>query len=194
VQQRLSAGLPAADPVALYLQLRQSDDKVRLRERQIVHGDLHMNNVALDTTPRGPEAYIFDAGVVRRSTAGRDLAVLEVSVLLHQRLDVETLIQVCSVIYDVYDVAKPLDANSFASVTDPLAQNIIEFIRGLRAGVNTWNRAAVYALLVFDFALIQLGGLSFGSSGNRIADPRATGVVTAFAAEWYTNIAKLATT
>jgi CheY-like chemotaxis protein len=191
VQQRLSAGLPAADPVALYLQLRQCDDKVRLRERQIVHGDLHMNNVALDTTPRGPEAYIFDAGVVRRSTAGRDLAVLEVSVLLHQRLDVETLIQVCWVIYDV---AKPLDANSFASVTDPLAQNIIEFIRGLRAGVNTWNRAAVYALLVFDFALIQLGGLSFGSSGSRIADPRAAGVVTAFAAEWYTNIAKLATT
>jgi CheY-like chemotaxis protein len=191
VQQRLSAGLPAADPVALYLQLRQCEDKVRLRERQIVHGDLHMNNVALDTTPRGPAAYIFDAGVVRRSTAGRDLAVLEVSVLLHQRLDVETLIQVCSVIYDV---AKPLDANSFGSVTDPLAQNIIEFIRGLRAGVNTWNRAAVYALLVFDFALIQLGGLSFGSSGNRIADPRTAGVVTAFAAEWYTNIAKLATT
>jgi hypothetical protein len=93
-------------------------------------------------------------------------------VLLHQRLDVETLIQVCSVIYDV---AKPLDANSFASVTDPLAQNIIEFIRGLRAGVNTWNRVAVYALLVFDFALIQLEGLSFGSSGNRIADPRARG-------------------
>jgi len=191
VQQRLSVRLPAADPVTLYLQLRQCDDKVRLRERQIVHGDLHMNNVALDTTPRGPEAYIFDAGVVRRSTAGRDLAVLEVSVLLYQRLDVETLIQVCSVIYDV---AKPLDANSFASVTDPLAQNIIEFIRGLRAGVNTWNRAAIYALLVFDFALIQLGGLSFGSSGNRIADPRAAGVVTAFAAEWYTNIATLATT
>ena len=34
----------------------------------------------------------------------------------------------------------------------------------------------IYALLVFDFALIQLGGLSFGSSGNRIADPRAAGV------------------
>lgn len=43
-------------------------------------------------------------------------------------------------------------------------------------------------------SLIQLGGLSFGSSENRIADPRAAGVVTAFAAEWYTNIAKLATT
>ena len=68
--------LPAADPVALYVDLRQNQARVRLRERPIVHGDLHMSNVALDSTPRGPEAYIFDPGVIRRSTAGRDLAVL----------------------------------------------------------------------------------------------------------------------
>jgi CheY-like chemotaxis protein len=182
LQQRLAADVSAVDPVELYLELRQSDDKLRLRERPIVHGDLHLSNVALDSTPRGLEAYIFDPGVIRRSTAGRDLAVLEVSVLLHQRLDVDTLIQVCSVIYDA---TKPLDENTFASVTDPLAQNIIEFIRGLRTGVNEWNSAEVYALLVFDFALVQLGGLSFGSSGNRIGDPRAAGVVTSFATRWY---------
>jgi hypothetical protein len=178
LQPRLSADVSAVDPIELYLELRQSDHKLRVRERPIVHGDLHINNVALDSTPRGLEAYIFDAGVVRRTTAGRDLAVLEVSVLLHQRLDLDTLSEICSVIYDA---AKPLDENTFASVTNPLAQNIIEFIRGLRTGVNRWNSAEVYALLVFDFALIQLGGLSFGSSGNRIADPRAAGVVTAFA-------------
>ena len=136
LQQRLPADVPAADPVALYLELHQSDQKLRLRERPIVHGDLHMNNVALDSTPRGPEAYIFDAGVIRRSTAGRDLAVLEVSVLLHQHLDLDTLIQVCSVIYDA---STPLDENTFASVTDPLAQNVIEFVRGLRTGVDAWN-------------------------------------------------------
>jgi CheY-like chemotaxis protein len=123
LQQRLSADVSAVDPVELYLELRRSDHKLRLRERQIVHGDLHINNVALDSTPRGLEAYIFDAGVSRRSTAGRDLAVLEVSGLLHQRLDVDTLIQVCSVIYDA---AKPLDENTFASATDPLAQHIID--------------------------------------------------------------------
>ena len=190
LQQRLPADVPDIDPVELYLSLRQSDHKLRLRERPIVHGDLHMSNVAMDSTPRGPEAYIFDAGVIRRSTAGRDLAVLEVSVLLHQRLDIEALIKVCSV---VYDAEKALDEKSSASVTEPLAQNIIEFIRGLRAGVNTWNPAAIYSLLVFDFALIQLGGLSFGSSGNRIADPRAAGVVAAFAARWYTSIANAIT-
>ena len=97
--QRLPADVPAIDPVELYLELHQSDQKQRFRERPIVHGDLHMNNVALDSTPRGLEAYIFDAGVSRRSTAGRDLAVLEVSILLHQQLGIETLIQVCSVIY-----------------------------------------------------------------------------------------------
>lgn len=186
LQPRLPTGVPSVEPVALYIELRQCDQKLRLRERSLVHGDLHMSNVALDTSVRGPEAYIFDPGVIRRSAAGRDIAVLEVCALLHRRLELATLVQVCSVIYDA---AKPLDENSFALVTEPLAQNIIEFIRGLRAGVNAWNSAAVYALLVFDFALIQLGGLSFGSSGNRIADPRAAGVVTAFVAKWYTSIA-----
>lgn len=186
LQPRLSGDVPPVDPVALYMELRQRDQKLRLREQSLVHGDLHISNVALDATAHGPEAYIFDPGVMRRSAAGRDLAVLEVSLLLHHRLDVATLIQVCSVIYAV---AKPLDENSFASVAEPLAQNIIEFIRGLRAGANTWNPPAVYRLLVFDFALIQLGGLVFGSSGNRIADPRAAGIVTAFVARWYTSIA-----
>jgi hypothetical protein len=159
VQKQLPAGMPTAEPVALYLELRQCDDKLRLRERPIVHGDLHMNNVALDNTAHGHEAYIFDAGVTRRSTAGQDLSVLEVSVLLHQRLALDTLVQVCTIIYDP---AKPLDENSFAAITDPVAQKMIEFIRGLRAGANAWNPVAVYALLVFDFALIQLGGLSLG--------------------------------
>jgi CheY-like chemotaxis protein len=186
VHQRLPPEVPGVDPVGLYIELHQCDQRLWLRERSLVHGDLHMSNVALDTGERGPEAYIFDPGVMRRTAAGRDLAVLEVSVLLHQRLELATLVKVCSV---VYDPAKQLDENSFASVTEPLAQNIIEFIRGLRSGANTWNRSEVYALLVFDFALIQLEGLSFGSSGNKITDPRASGVLAAFVAEWYRSIA-----
>lgn len=186
LQGRLPEGLPPADPIALFLELRQCGDRVRLRERPIVHGDLHMSNVALDITPRGPEAYIFDAGVIRRSTAGRDLAALEVSVLLHQQLDVDTLKTICSLIYDA---GKPLDEDTVSSINDPVAQNIIEFIRGLRAGINGWNPPEVHALLVFDFALVQLGGLRFGSSGNRIVDTRAPGVLAAFVAEWYRRIA-----
>lgn len=185
VKERLSGMLPDVDPVSLYIALKQSETRVRLKERPIVHGDLHMSNVALDITPRGPEAYIFDPGVIRRSTAGRDPAVLEVSVLLHHQIDLDTLKTICSL---AYDASKPLDANTATAVSDPLAQNVIEFIRGLREGLKTWNPLQVYALLVFDFALIQLGGLMFGSSGNRVADTRAIGIVTAFAAAWYQAI------
>jgi hypothetical protein len=177
--------LPAADPVALYVDLRENQARVRLKERPIVHGDLHMSNVALDSTPRGPEAYIFDPGVIRRSAAGRDLAVLEVSVLLHHHIDLDTLKTICSLIYDA---EKPLDANTATSFADPLAQNVVEFIRGLRHGAQSCNSPEIYALLVFDFGLIQLGGLMFGSSGNKVADTRAIGVVTAFAARWYRAI------
>lgn len=181
LQGQLS-GIPATDPVALYVDLRQNQARVRLKERPIVHGDLHIGNVALDSTPRGPEAYIFDPGVIRRSTAGRDLAVLEISVLLHHHIDFDTLKTICSLIYDA---AKPLDASTATSFADPLAQNVVEFIRGLRDGAQSCNSPEIYALLVFDFALIQLGGLMFGSSGNKVADTRAIGVVTAFAAAWY---------
>ena len=190
VQSRLSGMLPPADPIALYIHLHKTDAKVRIRERSVVHGDLHMSNVALDSTPKGHEAYIFDAGVIRRSTAGRDLAVLEVSVLLHHNIGLDTLRAICSLIYDP---AKPLDVNTAASLADSLAQNVVEFIRGLREGVKSWNRPEAYALLVFDFALIQLGGLMFGSSGNKVADTRAIGMVTAFAAEWYRVIEMNAT-
>jgi hypothetical protein len=70
----------------------------------------------------------------------------------------------------------------------------VEFIRGLRDGVQSWNSPEIYALLVFDFALIQLGGLMFGSSGNKVADTRAIGIVTAFAAGWCRAISSGAST
>jgi CheY-like chemotaxis protein len=187
VQQLLPDNLPVSDPLALYAELRQGEEKVRLRVQPIVHGDLHINNVALDDTPKGPEAYIFDAGVIRRSAAGRDIAVLEVSILLHQHLAPEIFKNICALIYDA---AKPLDADTLASVDDPKAQNIIEFIRGLREGVKTWNQPEVYALLVFDFVLIQLGGLMFGTSGNRLVDSGAVGILSAYAAGWYKNLKK----
>lgn len=182
VQQEVAGLAPAVNPVDLYLQLRDQDKQVILREQPVVHGDLHLNNVALDITPRGSEAYIFDAAVVRRTAAGRDIAVLEVSILLHQPLDRDRLTVVCSCIYDR---SMPLDANTAASVDDPLAKSIIECIRGLREGTKSWNEPDIYALLVFDFVLIQLGGLMFGSSGNRITDKGAVAILAAYVADWY---------
>ena len=55
----------------------------------------------------------------------------------------------------------PLGKDSPGSVVDPAGKNIVEFVRGLREGAGVWNDLDVYALMVFDFALIQVGGMAF---------------------------------
>jgi hypothetical protein len=176
------------DPITLYSELIASEDKVRVKERSLVHGDLHISNVALDFGAHGAEAYIFDPGGIAQDVAGRDLAVLEVSVILHQPIDPDILSQICSVLYRSSD---PLGKESVGSLVDPVGRNIVEFIRGLRGAAGAWNDPDVYALMVFDFALIQVGGLAFGSSGNKIQDHRSAVYLLAVAAEWYQSLRKL---
>jgi len=184
IQQQIGSNV---DPISLYSELVVCEDKLRVKERSLVHGDLHIRNVALDIDGDKAEAYIFDPGVIKRNVAGRDLAVLEVSVVLHQRIDFDTLSQVCSVLY----VSDPPVKESVGSIVDPVGKNIVEFIRGLRDAAGAWNDPDVYALMVFDFALIQVGGLAFGSSGNKIWDQRSAVYLLAIVAEWYQRLRQL---
>jgi CheY-like chemotaxis protein len=182
MQPRVS---PDVDPIALYSELVASTERLRIHERSLVHGDLHISNVALDLEPNGPHAYIFDAGVVKRNVAGRDIAVLEVSTILHQRIDASGFVQICTVLYgaatrETDDPGAP-SPNTFAG-------NIVEFIQALRRVAAAWNDLDVYALMVFDFALIQVGGLAFGSSGNKIVDPQSAAHFLAAVAGWYQRI------
>lgn len=170
------------DPIALFSELVECADKLRLNEMSIVHGDLHLSNVALDITQDGAEAYIFDPGVIARNVAGRDFAVLEVSVLLHQRIEFNTFMKMCSILYGSAD---SLSEHIAATVEDAVAKNTIEFIRGLREGAVLLNDLDVYALMVLDFALVQVGGLAFGSSGNMIWDQRSALYLLSVVAEWY---------
>jgi len=48
------------------------------------------------------------------------------------------------------------DAAAFS--LDALDKNIVEFIQALRKIAAAWNDLDVYALMVFDFALIQVEG------------------------------------
>jgi hypothetical protein len=152
-----------------------------------VHGDLHISNIALDSTEQNADAYIFDAGVTKQNVAGRDFAVLEVSVILHQRIDFNIIIQLCEILY--YS-SGPLDQAKVNALQDPAGKCTLEFIRGLRAGAGKWNELDVYALMVLDFALIQVGGLAFGSSGNKIWDQRAAAYLLAVVAQWYQRLRK----
>jgi phosphotransferase family enzyme len=180
IQQQLTID---ANPIELYTELARSEEKLRLNEQSLLHGDLHISNVALDIVDDKPVAYIFDPGVISRNVAGRDLAVLEVSVILHQQLNSETLSQVCSALYQGVNITETKVGD--APISDPIGKNIVEFVRVLRKCAEASNELAIYALLVFDCALIQVGGLAFGSNGNKIHDQRDAVYLLAVTAEWY---------
>jgi CheY-like chemotaxis protein len=166
------------DPILMYSKLVASNQRLRIKERSVVHGDLHMKNVAIDNGPGGPRAYIFDPGVSTRNVAGRDLAVLEVSTILHQPINAAEFKQICS---RLYAVGGPRMDDSGM---DDVSKRIVAFVEQLRTLATAWNDLRVYAVLVFDFALIQLGGLAFGTSGNKIADPFFGAYLVGAVARW----------
>jgi hypothetical protein len=174
-----------ADPISLFTELLSSDEKRRITEGSIVHGDLHMSNVALDLEPNGAHAYIFDAGVVKRNIAGRDIAVIEASVLLHQRIDHDAFVQICLILYG--PAPSPTDDVASAPVVGA-AKDIVEFIQALRETARPWNDLEIYALMVFDFVLIQVGGLAFGSYGNMVVDQQSAAYLLAVVGEWYLRV------
>jgi CheY-like chemotaxis protein len=177
-----------ANPVSLFAELLASEEKQRITERSIVHGDLHMSNVALDVEPNGPHAYIFDAGVVKRNVAGRDIAAIEASVLLHQRIEHDAFVQICSI---VYGPATPGTEDVVAEPSVGVAKDIVEFIQALREAAKTWNEPEIYALMVFDFVLIQVGGLAFGSYGNKVVDQLSAAYLLAVVGEWYRRVSSV---
>src|SRR5208283_458060 len=176
-----------SDPLELFEELKASPDRLDLNEMSVVHGDLHIRNIAFDIRENRAEAYIFDAGIMKQNVAGRDLAVLEVSVMLHQRFDAATFAKICLILYGSTEV---LTGDSDSTLENPVARNTIQFIRALRERAHTWNETDRYALMVFDFALIQVGGLTFGSSGNMISDHRSAVYLLATAAEWFRKLRK----
>ncbi len=173
------------DPVSLFSDLLACEEKKRIAERSLVHGDLHMSNVALDLGPNGAQAYIFDAGVVKRTVAGRDIAAIEVSVLLHQRIEHEAFAQICLILYGT---AIPRMEDVAVEPLVGIAKEIVEFIQALREGADEWNDFEIYALMVFDFVLIQVAGLAFGSYGNRIIDQESAAYLMAVVGEWYRHV------
>ncbi|HUV69349.1 MAG TPA: hypothetical protein VMW15_06775 [Terracidiphilus sp.] len=173
------------DPVSLFSELLANEEKQRITEGSLVHGDLHMSNVALDLGPRGAHAYIFDAGVVKRNVAGRDIAVIEASVLLHQRIEHEVFVRICSILYG--SATSGIDNFAEEPVVG-IAKDIVDFIQALREAAKPWNDPEIYALMVFDFVLIQVGGLAFGSYGNRIVDQQSAVYLLAVVGDWYRRV------
>lgn len=178
--QRYSGDSSAAD---LLQQLLADDSELECEWRSVSHGDLNMTNVALDRTTEGYRAYVFDAAGCPQAPIERDLAMLEVTALLHQPLN--RFPEVLDCLYSgSLAVGETMDE---LVASDTTISNTLSLVRALRGELT--NEARVYALMVFDNAMMQLGGLAFPGP-NKIADRDNAAALCVAAACWYQRLAR----
>ena len=157
----------------------------------MVHGDLNISNVALDCVGAEIHAYIIDASGIRKGLNVWDLAMLEVTALLHQPLEKnESLVKNSAALFvESVSSSGALDFTTGGR----RARNTLRLIAEIRKQVLQMADPQIYALMLFDHALIQLGGLIFRSK-NKITNPldavsltaHAVNLLTAVAPEWMT--------
>lgn len=169
-------------PVELYLELRTNEQLIRFERQSHLHGDLNPTNVALDLLEDGAHAYIFDAEGCIPGSRVRDLAMLEVTSQLHQPANYAgSLVRNCKHLYSSEEVQPRTVSNSAQS---DLVNNTESLILEIRRQAETVAPSSIYSLLVFDNALIQLGGLEITISRNKITNPADAGVLAALACHW----------
>lgn len=154
-------------PSVMWGMIHSLEERVWVDMRACQHGDLHLGNVSLDFNDGvAPQAFIFDAGSMSRTVCGRDLARLEVSLLLHQKYQGgASLVSACSSHYD--GCAAEADGEAPTGLL-PHHHNTREMIKALRCEALTELEGRIYCLLLLDEILIQLGSLAFGTSQNKI--------------------------
>lgn len=178
---------PESDPLTLLDELCQSNTPVWVPIRACNHGDLNSTNVALDSESEQIRAYIFDAAGVKQDVSLRDFATLEVTSLLHHARGVGTgMVLDCA---DLYDLAVVLPENFNVGNGSDLLRNTRALVASIRRYAARAH-PAVYALMVYDVAMLQLGGLAIELSGNKISDPKEAAILAGMVAKWYRQIAK----
>ncbi|MCU1256389.1 MAG: hypothetical protein JWM83_2688 [Candidatus Angelobacter sp.] len=175
----------APDPISLFTDLLTKNERIRFDEQSLVHGDLHLRNIAIDSAGDIPEAYTFDsASAVGRCPKGRDLALLEISAIIHQELPREQITSVLlPLLYGRSFVPEvPKEASSIH------VYNTLRMVASVREVISeTGIDKSLYALMVFDQSMIQLGGLEFGSP-NRIRHPQVIVHLVAAVSQWYHSL------
>ena len=170
-----------ANPLEIFDRLMASAAIVRYERQEARHGDLNFSNVAVEETGEDQfNAWVFDVAAGVAGANVRDIATLEVTALLHQSpCDAGPLAEQCRCLF-----AGALAADSSHDCTFPSARggNTHRFILELREQALRRASPDVYAILLFDEALMQLGGLDFGSSYNKIHHPPDSAYLAALAA------------
>lgn len=159
---------PFWDPLEVLHDIRASDHVVTVTQRECIHGDLNVTNVAIDLVNDMARAYIFDASGNDAPTALFDIAMLEVTALLHIPSELSySLVEICGrILYGESVILPPTVIDDFEG--PHRAANTLRLIAGLRAAVaGEGQEEMVYALAIFDQILLQIGGLQW--SGNKIS-------------------------
>lgn len=170
------------DPIGLFGHLHSNENWASYTYQTVLHGDLNFTNVAIDLVGSGCHAYIFDASGCGGGVNIRDLATLEVTSLLHQPLaDHESMVTTCAPLYR--EEADTIDEQQVAAWSDR-ERNTWHLVREIRRVTLSLTTPAIYALMVYDAALLQLGGLAFGTANNKITRPRDAAQLASLAARW----------
>lgn len=171
-----------ACPVELFKSLAADGATVRYDLQSALHGDLNYSNIAIDEEAGVTHGFIFDASGSQSGVCVRDIAMLEVTVLLHQQAEAGVL-RACAPLY-ASESEKQVQSNE----ANDREKNTFAFIRGIREVALQYAELHIYALMVVDNALLQLGGLEFGSSCNKIVSPQDACLLAALASRWYQSV------
>jgi CheY-like chemotaxis protein len=174
------------DPILVLESLSKNNRQVHFERQTCLHGDLNITNISLDDSATGPSADIFDAEGCDPGVNVRDLAMLEVTALLHQPADGEpTLVQHCETLYcDPVDVLDDLDYTQGSN----RARNTFKLLAEIRKQALKRAAPSLYALMVFDCAMLQLGGLAWHSA-NKITHPPDAALLASLTANWLQQVA-----
>jgi hypothetical protein len=178
----------STEPLLLLDKLRSSSTLVWVKRRSCTHGDLNATNVAIKSAIDAYHAYIIDGAGMRADTTVRDFAMLEVTTLLHRSADTNANVtRLCDALYSSpsSDTADPHDLAEWSNVE----RNTFHLIREIRKQALQVSDLPNYALIAFDCAMMQLGGLTVQSRGNKITSPKDAVAVADLTARWLAMVA-----
>ncbi|MBP6748021.1 MAG: hypothetical protein KA144_00150 [Xanthomonadaceae bacterium] len=172
-----------ANPIDLYDRLKASRYLVRHSRQTMLHGDLNFTNIAVEFVSEKPLAFIFDGEGCAAGVNVADLATLEVTLLLQQDADGREpeIVAHCKSLYCLSAEPGGTDLSR--------AENTRLLVQAIRDEALKVATLETYALMVFDKALMQLGGLGIQSTGNKIRSHADAARVAGFAAAWLLEVA-----
>jgi hypothetical protein len=145
-----------------------------------------MSNVAIETQGDRAHAYIFDASGSGSGVNIRDLAYLEITAILHQHIENASLVDQCQ---ELFSGNHPLGVTPNLDEKSEQAKNTIELILHVRRQALERTTPEIYALMVFDSLMIQLGGLRFTITRNKIHSPLEAAKLCALVSRWLRQVA-----